>query len=263
MVDIVNPLLQGSGNTPLELAKGRIPGHELVSVFGRVPSATLIDVSDFWSGAEVSPVRVESVANETWEVVSDSADDASTGTGARSVLILYLDEDYVEHTHTVPLNGTTPAPAASNMYRHLRTEVITKGPGSGNVGNISVQVQGGGDLKGYIPKPSVNTIGQPNRTMETYWTVKAGHTGFIAGFIGAIDKNKDIIIDLKSTTKDNGIYVSRLDFAMYQAPFQSQLAFPTEPFLEKSDIKCQCISTNSGISGAFGYQIIIVDNGFL
>jgi len=90
--------------------------------------------------------------NMLCHIVSDSTDDHSTGTGARTVKITGLQHQlsggvhtYTEHTQTITLNGTTNV-ALANYYRVLKLEVLTAGSDGVNQGNIKVFNTGSGAI---------------------------------------------------------------------------------------------------------------------
>jgi hypothetical protein len=73
---------------------GQVPGYRRVTAIGNNPdldTATLPE--DIWSGGGQYPWMTGATA---LEVVSDSANDAAAGTGARTVTINGLDINYAE-----------------------------------------------------------------------------------------------------------------------------------------------------------------------
>lgn len=113
---------------------------EHVNKFGYNPSIDAATPEDVWSGG----------GNYTWvsaagalTVVSDSANDVgggTPGTGARTVVVEYLDSNYKTQTVTVTLNGTTPVNPSLTAIRCHRAYVATAGSGGTNAGNISVKI---------------------------------------------------------------------------------------------------------------------------
>lgn len=81
------------------------------------------------------------------EVVSDSASDAAAGTGARVVLVTWLDAAGTQTTTSIALTGTTAVAMPANVWR-VNNLIVPDTPGSvgsalTNVGNISVRAAGG------------------------------------------------------------------------------------------------------------------------
>ncbi len=74
-------------------------------------------------------------------VSSDNANDNSSGTGARLIVIFYLDENYLQQFEVVQLNGTTPVnTVATNILRINSQELFLAGSNSTNIGNIFVGI---------------------------------------------------------------------------------------------------------------------------
>lgn len=71
-------------------------------------------------------------------VSSDSINDTSGGTGGTSVLIEYLDENYIKNFEVVVLNGTTPVNTVASMLRINAAVTNTVGSNKTNIGNIYI-----------------------------------------------------------------------------------------------------------------------------
>lgn len=84
----------------------------------------------------------------TLTAVSDSANDAAAGTGARTVTVYYTNDSYAAKSATVALDGTTPVTVATDFFRMNNARVATVGSGGKAAGNISFKV--GATVYGYI-----------------------------------------------------------------------------------------------------------------
>jgi hypothetical protein len=108
-------------------------------------------------------------------VSTSTADVFTTGTGAWSVTINYLDSSFVQHSETVQLNGTTAVNTVGTNYQYIESIVMTQvGSGQINAGTIKLQstTGGGGTTVGSI------AIGD----QQTWWAhhyVPAGVTCYI------------------------------------------------------------------------------------
>jgi hypothetical protein len=72
-------------------------------------------------------------------IVSSSSDDTSTGTGARTVLVQGLDENYNEVEETFTLNGVSAVTSSSSSWiRAHRAKVLSAGTGEVNAGTITI-----------------------------------------------------------------------------------------------------------------------------
>src|SRR3990172_2725974 len=111
-------------------------------------------------------------AAESWEIVSSSAADTAAGTGARTVLVEYLDATFTTRYVTVALNGLTAVPLAANCFRHQSSKTQTAGSGRVNAGLILIRVAGGGASRGLIDALH-------SASKQASFTVPANFTGYI------------------------------------------------------------------------------------
>lgn len=148
----------------IELALGNIEGSTGSGKVAFSGVSTNATYSPIWGGANpmVFPTAVE-----TWEIVSDSANDSLGGTGAETVLVNYLDFDYVQQSAVVDLNGLTPVQVATDCYRPDNMVVISSGSLKHNEGLVTLQDSGGGNPRGFMMPTIANS-------QDTYTTVPAG-----------------------------------------------------------------------------------------
>lgn len=111
------------------------------------------------SGSALTVMRAtaytEQTTNAQRSVLSSSANDTSAGTGARTVLITYYDEDMLgPFTETITMNGTSAVnTVATNICFIEKIEIATVGGSLSNVGTITLKAAtaGGGATIGTIP----------------------------------------------------------------------------------------------------------------
>lgn len=148
----------------------RKPGR----ILGRATANVQNTLRDLWEGP--TPLYVFPTVAQQMHVVSDSANDAAAGTGARTVYIHYLDGNYNEQTELVTLNGVTPAnTVATNILRINGFHVGSVGSGGTTAGNISLTNTGGTVTYGYI------SVGF-NTAHQGVFTIPAGYTGYANHF---------------------------------------------------------------------------------
>jgi hypothetical protein len=131
------------------------------------------------------PVRAttytEQSANFTGSIVSSSANDAAAGTGARIVLITWMNAaGTTVGTETATLNGTTAVNLATTTKCFIeKIEVLTVGSGGSNAGTITLWTGAGatGTAVGSI------AVGD-NRTFWAHHYVVTGKTANITGMTG-------------------------------------------------------------------------------
>ncbi len=144
---------------------GLIANHRRVTALGNNPD---IDAGpeDVWSGGGLYPWMTGATA---LEIVSASADDASAGTGARTVLINGLDAAWAEVAQTVTLNGVTAVAIPASLYRINGAVIMSAGTGGVNAGALTIRDAGGGTTRALIP------LGY-GITRQSQFTVPAGYT---------------------------------------------------------------------------------------
>lgn len=125
----------------------RLPGFSAVAVFGSNPDIGTA-FEDVWPNGGDYPFQTSA---SIMEVVSSSASDAAAGIGAQSVFVEGLDASGLELKETVVTNGTTPVATVGSYLAVNRSISGDAGTNGTNVGDIDVQVSGGGDILATIP----------------------------------------------------------------------------------------------------------------
>ena len=157
----------------LQVARGQITGHKSLFKFGN-NSDINGSLETIWShgGLYVYPTSAIQM-----KVSSSSADDAALGTGARTVSVQGLDQDYNEVAETVTLTGQTAVLTTTTFIRVFRAFVITAGSGGTAAGTIYV---GTGTVTSGVPATVYAEIALgENQTTMAVWTVPAGYTFYV------------------------------------------------------------------------------------
>ena len=132
-----NPL-SVDANYLLSISMGIVPGKTSIGLLSRNPDVGIGAFEDIW---DVGGTLIYATAGETLEIVSSSADDSSSGSGARTVSVLYLDDQYNSQNTTLTLNGTTPVEfTPTDSFRFIVAIVVTTGSGKKNAGTITIRV---------------------------------------------------------------------------------------------------------------------------
>ena len=110
----------------LQVSRGQVAYHETQFKFGFNP-----DIDDsletIWAeGGLYSYLSAASVL----KISSSSTDDASAGTGARTITISGLDANYDEISESITLNGQTAVNTTQSFLRVFRLTVDTAGTGN-------------------------------------------------------------------------------------------------------------------------------------
>lgn len=157
----------------LQVARGQVPGHRVVQVFGYNADIDQTEES-VWPNGGVVP---HPLSASVLKISSSSASDAAAGTGARTVYIGGVDGEFNEIGETVTLNGQT-AVNTVNSYRYVNyLYVVTAGTGAANAGNINV---GTGTVTAGVPAVLYDMIAVGyNQRTTAHFCVPAGYTGFM------------------------------------------------------------------------------------
>lgn len=166
----------------LAAAAGLLPGHSTRVIIGANPSVDMAAPEDLWDAGGTYAFATDlAVLN----VVSTSANDAGAGTGAQTVFVEGLDDQYNPVSETITLNGLTPVPTANKYFRVNSAKVVTAGSGGSAAGTITFTHQGTG-----TPVLAQINIGN-NITLSSIYTVPAGKTAFVAYTEASIGKAKE------------------------------------------------------------------------
>jgi hypothetical protein len=225
-----------------DIAEGRVSGHTGWQKMGFN--------SDIQSTEEIVSPQGGTYAFPTAKmqmtvISSNDQDDPAVvgtgvaGTGVHSLTIYYLDNDYVEQSETVTLNGqTTVDTKATDILRIQNVRVTSAGTGLKAAGNISVKGKVDSVTYGYI------AIGN-TRQRQFAWTVPAGKTLYITQanvYMIHTAANKVGTMTLRASYDDklgkrltNGIFMPYAEALNADTPIPVVYTIPKR-FPEKVDI---------------------------
>ena len=242
-----------------EVAKGNVPQHSAINKFGHNDSV-VITGEDIWSGGGTYGFYPSSA--QSMEIVSDNVNDTSAGTGARTVQVFGLDSNWDEIDETVTLNGTTAVSLVNNYIRVYRSIVLTAGSNETNLGNISVQISGGGTVGAYI-------AADDGQTQQAVYTIPNGKTGyFLKWYVGFDDNDKNgeaagFKWRSRPNNISNGAWQTKGQISCVNIGsswWQYEYTVPETKLLEKTDIRVECFETTATVGVVGGFDILLVDN---
>lgn len=240
----------------LQVARGQIPGHQAVTVFGYNPDVDTA-VETIWpNGGVVAHPAVATVM----KVSSTSADDAAAGTGARSIYIEGLDANYNTVTETVTLNGQTEVNTVNSYLRINNFYTASVGSGGSNVGYIYI---GDGTVTAGVPATiyDLMDIGFNSRTTGHY-TVPAGYTAYFyqGRLTVAQASGANVVTGQLVSTATDGIdrvsAVTTIDSGVSEYDFNIPIPFP-----EKTDIEARVFGTANNNSTSCMLVFVLIKNG--
>lgn len=158
----------------LEISKGNVPKHSIVHKFGAGSIGTTVSPVST-TGDYPCPTTAVSL-----EIVSDSANDTSAGTGAREVTITGINASWAEQTITVATNGTTAVVVSGTWLRVHRWYVSQSGTYAtgatySHAGNLTLRVAGAGATWTTIPTTPI-PVGQ---SQIGCYTIPTGYKGYL------------------------------------------------------------------------------------
>lgn len=240
----------------VEVNKGNIAGHLLVHKFGWRGNVST-NHHHLWNDPVANTDMIFPIVAETFDVVT-TGNDTSAGTGAREIIIEYLDSNFAFQTGTVATNAGTQASAFSGI-RLIRAYATDNGTyGGSNQNLITITGTDSGNDYAFIEA----TEGQ---TQNTQYCIPAGKTGYILRASMTTEANKGA----------NLILHQRQNADVVSAPFTSvrilhqwdgtetpiDETFTANHMLpEKTDTWVGAdMVTGTGIL-QFDYDILLVDN---
>ena len=234
----------------IEVAKGNVQGHKVVTVSGRDLSVGSIE-KDLWVG---STNFIWPTSAESWEIVSDNTNDSFGGTGANAILLTVLDSDYNEQEELVILNGTTPVTLVGSYIRLQSMLVVSAGSSESNEGQIELRVTSGGNPRGYI----LPNVGE---SQDSFFTVPANTSAYLISALPFWPKDRDgnLIVSFRPFMPPNPPVIQALNFPFYQSGIEIIIRAPAM-IGEKSDLWLKAKASNEGTEISLIYSILLVEN---
>jgi hypothetical protein len=157
----------------LQVARGQIPGHSIVHVFGYNPDVDTLEET-IWP---IDGILGHPPSPTVMSISSTSANDAAAGTGARTVLVEGVNGTGGLVREIITLNGQTAVNTVNTFDAIERMIVLTVGSGGVNAGLIYA---GTGTVTAGVPAVPYSAIGVgENVSIVGHWTCPAGFTGYL------------------------------------------------------------------------------------
>ena len=242
----------------LQVSKGQVAGASSLYKFGYNPDINGTEETVWSQGGDV----VWPAAAFTAFISSSSTADTSAGTGAQTVTVEGLDENYAVQSVTVSMNGQAQVQIgdASGWIRINRAFVATAGSGGTAAGTVYIAATG---VSSGVPTGTIYaSITDGNQTQMAVYTVPASHTLYLDDliFTAAISQANNYAT-VKLNTRDFGSNVFRTKFInVLQSnelviDFEFPLAIP-----EKTDIECRAVTSNTNNQIGASFQGVLIAN---
>jgi hypothetical protein len=230
----------------LQVARNQIMGHSAVTVFGYNGDVDQTEESIWPNGGTVPHPTTASVL----DIVSTSTDDDAAGTGARTVFIEGLNNNYNVVSETVILDGTTVVETVNSYLYVNQFYVVTAGTGGVNAGEITAKV----DSTLY----DLIAVGYNQRTTAHY-CVPAGYTAYLTEGVltaGQASGSTSVTAFLKQHGPDGILRVAAIS-TLNNGSISYDFAYPIA-ILEKNCFGATAVgaANNNSVSAFFNFVLI-------
>jgi len=236
-------------NAPFGLAlqKGEINKFSAINKFGYNGAVgTSFELVSVASANITYPTSAGAVT-----VVSASTDDDSAGTGARTVLIEGLDENYDIQSETVTMDGTTNVVTTNTYIRLFRMSVQTAGSGGKNAGNITATIGGNEQVR-------ISTDFE-NQSLVAVYTIPNNYKGYITRMQFSAGKENKTGMGALFVRPTSGVFQVKNIVECYRNNMVVDL--PNPIVVEgKTDIELRAKNLDSGTLSMSGTFDLVLQN---
>lgn len=182
------------------------------------------------------------------DVKSNSVNDTSAGTGARTIMLYGLDANFEPIEEMVTLNGTTIVTTTKAFKRIHRMRVLTAWSQAKAEGTITAQI--GATVHAQI-------IDGNNQSLMAVYTIPAGYTGLILKGKASCGKGKEVEVNFRGR-EFWGVFGLYHSFYIYEDSYEYEFWVPLR-VPEKTDIYVEAKSdVATKVSAVF--DIVLIKN---
>lgn len=243
-------------HTDLAISRGHSQGYRTLYKFGYNPDVDTQEETVWGNSGDY--VWLDSAV--TMFVSSTSANDNGTGTGARTILIQGLDEDYNEIEETITLNGQTQVATQLSYLRIYRSFVTLAGSDEGTSGVIYI---GSSGATGGVPNTTVYaSISIGNQTQIAAYTVPAGYTLYIdeINFTAAVSQAQKLVhCKFNSRDYESNVFRTRFVQVIQSNQLIQSFKYP-QGFAEKTDLECRVSTDTNNTAIGASFQGVLIKN---
>jgi len=230
----------------LEVAKGNIPGHSIMSKFGQNDDLGTGAYEDVWDGGDSYTYPADATADIT-ELVSTEADTVD-------IEIQGLSVDGTLTVQTKTLTGTTPVTLTTALWRAFRLKNMGATTLAGDV-----TLENTGNTVEYAKIVAGN-----NQTLMALYTIPLGKTGYmVQGTNSIAGTNRTYAVSGKMWMRPyGGVWQLKKTFGL-QSDGTSYLVMPWPlpgKIPAKTDIRVEAISSAAGGVINTTFEILLIDD---
>ena len=243
-------------HTDLAISRGHTLGYRTLYKFGYNPDVNG-DEETVWTQGGNYPWLDSAV---TMFVSSTSVNDTSGGSGANTILIQGLDENYVEIEETITLNGQTQVTTQLSYLRVYRAFVTLAGSSGTSGGIIYI---GSSGATGGVPNGTVYAnLSIGNQTQIAAYTVPAGHTLYLdeINITAALNlANKRVNASFHTRDLGSNVFRTRFINVLQSSQLKQLFKYPQE-FAEKTDVEIRVSTNTTNNPIAASFQGVLIKN---
>jgi len=243
-------------HTDLAISRGHTLGYRTLYKFGYNPDVNG-DEETVWTQGGNYPWLDSAV---TMFVSSTSVNDTSGGSGANTILIQGLDEDYNEIEETITLNGQTQVATQLSYLRVYRSFVTLAGSNEGTSGVIYI---GSSGATGGVPNTTVYaSVSIGNQTQIAAYTVPAGYTLYVdeINFTAAVSQAQKLVhCKFNSRDYESNVFRTRFVQVIQSNQLIQSFKYP-QRFAEKTDLECRVSTDTSNTAIGASFQGVLIKN---
>lgn len=248
----------------LEMAKGDVKGHTVISKFGEADA-----IGTTWTIITDSKTYPTPTSPVSLEILSSSDVDSTGNAGAQQVLVQGIGADWREQTETVSLQGTQSVDLSSTWLRVYRMYVVNTNTyastsASSHAGTITLRADGGGTTWGKLTKDGVFGYGQ---SLIGAYTVPKGKTAFLTSYTADIEptKNANIAFFQRCGADDVASPFEPMRLQALHEGLQNTLVITNHiqrgPFVGPCDIGFFGKVANNTANISLQFNLVLIDNG--
>jgi len=252
-------------------ATGVLTIRKITGTFQNNETITDSSTGSATSNGLINPIMamIYPASGETLEVVCENINDTSAGTGARTLVVAYLDSSFIRQTEIITLNGHTPVTfVATNAYRFISASILSWGSassdlyGKSNLGTIIIRDSATKNIRGVITYDD-SIVGDEhglNNTQDIHYTVPAGKTAFPMLVLTNVTKNHDVTA--RALIRPDGAdgFSTLAAMGNYQNSFILDFSTAPAPVPEKTDLKFIARSNNTSVGVVVELFMIEIEN---
>ena len=253
------PIVRTTGDTynwSINLSAGDISGMSYIEKFGRNDTMSG-NMETIWDGSDIYTYLTS--ASSVY-ITSSSGNDAVAGTGARTIEVQGLDENYEVAVETINVDDSA---STTTFIRVFRARVATTGSGGQADGVISIRSAsgGGGTLSAQIQKVGTGGGASLGQTFMCVYTVPAGKTAYLTQWIvGAGGQNADTTAFFMARPFDSNTAFNAKDIIISAGQqFAKEYKVPLQ-FTEKTDLEVRGFTSSAGNDCSSTFNLILIDN---